>query len=117
MQIRCIFERHQRRRWELSHTGITIEQISRLAQSEKMEGLKAGSRPGAAMECFGMKYTDLAVGLNNELEEIKWGKVADDIALGNLWIAHNDSRRYVIIGDPGVRLGSNPFADEIKAGR
>ena len=62
------------------------------------------------MECFGTKYTDLAVGLNNKLGEIKWGKGAEDIALGNLWTAHNDSRSYVIIGDPAVRLAPNPNA-------
>jgi len=56
------------------------------------------------MEYFGMKYADLAVGLNNELEDIKFGKVPDDLALGSLWTAHNDSRSYVIIGDPAVRL-------------
>lgn len=76
----------------------------RVVFQSTLEALMAGNRLGAAMEYFGMKYADLAVGLTNELEDIKFGKMPDDLALGSLWTAHNDSRSYVIIGDPAVRL-------------
>lgn len=94
---------HVERAWTYSFTWPDAGEQLVVFQST-LEALMAGSRLGAAMEYFGMKYADLAVGLNNELEDIKFGKAADDLALGNLWTAHNDSRSYVIIGDPAVRL-------------
>ena len=68
-----------------------------------LEALMAGNRLGSALEYFGMKYADLAVALNGELQEIKFGKTTDDLSLAGLWTAYNDARSYVIIGDPAVR--------------
>lgn len=94
---------HIERAWTYSFAWPGAEEELTVFQST-LEALMAGSRVGAAMEYFGMKYADLAVGLSNELEDIKYGKVPDDLAIGNLWTANNDSRNYVIIGDPAVRL-------------
>jgi hypothetical protein len=63
-----------------------------------------GSRLGPAMESFAMRHADLAVSLNGELEDIKFGAIPNEISLANLWTANNDARSYVIIGDPAVRL-------------
>lgn len=105
---------HIERAWTYSFSWPGADEELTVFQSA-IEALMAGSRLGAAMEYFGMKYADLAVGLSNELEEIKWGKAADDLALGNLWTANNDSRNYVIVGDPAVRLGppSQPAAARV----
>ena len=59
---------------------------------------------GPALEAFAAKHADLAVNLNGELENIKFGAKPDPITLANLWTANNDARGYVIIGDPAVRL-------------
>ena len=58
----------------------------------------------APLEAFAARHADLAVNLNGELENIKFGAKPDPVALANLWTANNDARGYVIIGDPAVRL-------------
>jgi hypothetical protein len=66
--------------------------------------LMDGSRLGPALEAFSAKHADLAVNLNGELENLKFGAKADPVAIANLWTANNDARGYVIIGDPAVRI-------------
>jgi hypothetical protein len=93
---------HVERAWTYSFAWPGTDDELTVFQST-LEALMAGSRLGAAMEYFGMKYADLAVGLSSELEEIKFGAVPDELELGNLWTANNDSRSYMIVGDPAVR--------------
>jgi len=72
-----------------------------------LKRLMAGQPLGWAMEAFGMRHAELAVDLNGQLEEIRFGKVltgAEEFALAMSWMANNDARSYVIVGDPAVRL-------------
>lgn len=69
-----------------------------------LHALMSGVRIGAAMDAFAMKHADLAVSLNGELEDIKYGAAVSDYALAGLWTAHHDARSYVVIGDPAVRI-------------
>lgn len=94
---------HVERAWTYSFAWPGTNDELTVFQS-MLEALMSGSRLGAAMESFGMKYADLAVALNSEREQIKFGAVPDDIELGNLWTASNDSRSYIIVGDPAVRV-------------
>lgn len=69
-----------------------------------LDELMKGARVGAAMDAFSMKHADLAVSLNGELEDLKFGSRPDDRGLAGLWTANNDARSYVVIGDPAVRI-------------
>ena len=69
-----------------------------------LHALMSGARIGAAMDAFAMKHADLAVALNGELEDIRFGAAVNDYSLAGLWTAHHDARSYVVIGDPAVRI-------------
>ena len=66
--------------------------------------LAAGIPVGSALEFFNDRCSQLARRLAVQIEDAKWQKNIDELALADTWTAHNDARGYVIIGDPAVRL-------------
>lgn len=66
--------------------------------------LLEGYPVGAATEYLNQRYAELFTDLAEEREEVRWGARPDFLSLSDLWIAANDARSYMLIGDPAVRL-------------
>lgn len=78
--------------------------------------LFSGDPVGWTTENLNMRYADLATALTTILEELDYDpNYINPYDLAQKWTEHNDSRGYVVIGDPAVRI---PFAlpDETPTG-
>jgi hypothetical protein len=70
-----------------------------------IEALLAGMPLGMAMEYISARYATTASELTTLLHEIRaYGRVVDDREIAQLWLATNDARNFLVIGDPAVRL-------------
>jgi hypothetical protein len=59
---------------------------------------------GAALEAFGQRYAALATELVEEQRRGRLGKREDPALLARLWMAVEDARNYLLLGDPAVRI-------------
>ena len=71
-----------------------------------MELLLAGNRIGQATDDFNRRWSVLSAELSMLVEEQEASGTTQDTAakLGNRWVARDDARNYLILGDPAVRL-------------
>jgi len=83
------------------------------AQTTALESTLArlldGLPVGYAMEYLNQRHAELAVDLCELLQELDFGKRLDPELVSGAWIADNDARSYLVIGDPAARL---PLAAE-----
>jgi hypothetical protein len=100
---------HVDRAWTFSFSG-TEDKVT--AQSQAFEDvlgrLLQGRRAGDATDQFNIIQGDRAMALTEELENVKFGKIVDDLEISKLWMARNDARNYALLGDPACRL---PYTD------
>ena len=74
--------------------------------------LMAGQRLGHALESFALRYATIATILTGQLErwrlhpESRPAGVTDTLGRAFLWLAHNDARGYLLLGDPAVRAAA-----------
>ncbi len=66
--------------------------------------LIVGKRLGSATDQFNIVQAARSMTLAEELENIKFGKQPDPAELSRLWMARNDARNYLLLGDPAARL-------------
>jgi hypothetical protein len=67
--------------------------------------LLKGWRVGRATDQFNLRWTVLSAELADILRDRKNGVSSlSDAVLANRWVARDDARNYVLLGDPAVRL-------------
>jgi hypothetical protein len=79
--------------------------------------LMKGHRIGYALEHFDQRYAELSTLVTEALDaRNKWKEVEinpeSDRELATLWLANNDARSYIIMGDPAVRVAVVALANE-----
>ncbi len=71
---------------------------------DALDMILQGRPVGEAMEVFGERFARLSVPLAKELQRLRNRGPEDPEYLATLWIACNDARNYIVLGDPAVRL-------------
>ena len=69
-----------------------------------MELLLAGNRVGQATDDFNRRWSVLSAELSMLVEEQEASGTTAATTLGNRWVARDDARNYLVLGDPAVRL-------------
>lgn len=111
---------HVDRGWTLSFAWTvsgaqTCEAVRSLEDSLKQ--LLKGHRLGHALRPIYRRYTALAAQLLEPVERHHLGREVDREVLAVQWVAHNDARNFVVLGDPAVYLLGKPPAREVDPDR
>lgn len=97
---------HVDRGWTLSFQW-PIGDGSQLASRSLIDVLRRllrGDRLGHSLRPLVRRYTALAAQLAEPMERVVQGEEVDEELLGMQWVAHNDARNFVLLGDPAVYL-------------
>ena len=101
----CIaFVGHVDRAWNCSFLWKGVKPRI-LPFTSTIEAFLAGAPLGMAMEYVSARYSTTATELVSILQQMRaFGRVVDDRELAQLWLATNDARNFVVVGDPAIRL-------------
>lgn len=107
---------HIDRAWGYSFTGSSpVQRVHTAAIESTLRRLLHGERVGHATEYLNLRYAELACALSEELAAVRNLRQVDERALAELWTATHDARGYAVLGDPAVRIWSQPAADPAAA--
>lgn len=70
----------------------------------------SGDRLGHATDQFNIRWAALSTDLSQFMQAAAQGNPIPDALLRNLWVARDDARNYIILGDPAVRLRVNDMS-------
>jgi hypothetical protein len=98
---------HVERAWTYSFSG---EQSNKRLQhfTNTLNAIMAGHPVGCAMAFLNKRFAHLYSQLDAKLMKFRAGKLENLLSLGAMWLATNDARGYITIGDPAVRLPIRP---------
>ncbi len=92
---------HVERAWSASFLGEAQHEHVEVFES-MIERLLKGYRVGYAMEYFNARYAALSTELTAIIDS--WELSPSPREMAEKWLANNDARGYIVIGDPAVRL-------------
>lgn len=96
---------HIERAWANSFEG-----ADRSSQSQGFRDVLArlmrGDRIGSATDTFNLRWAALSVGLAEKHLALQRGEEIPLKTLGRLWIARDDARNFIILGDPAVKIAT-----------
>jgi len=98
---------HVERAWTYSFLG--AEADTRVQHfKDTLAAIMAGHTVGFAMCFLNKRYAEVYSRLDAALKRFKMGELENALTLGAMWLAANDARDYVTVGDPAVRLSVSP---------
>ena len=93
---------HVERAW--GHSFYWGKNRSITAFESAMLSLMDGYPIGYAVEVINQRYAEISTELTDILNEVQFGLTVEPLELASKWTANNDSKNYVILGDPAVRM-------------
>jgi hypothetical protein len=72
--------------------------------------LMRGDRIGQATDVFNMRWATLSAQLAEAQLDVTYGAQIPLDNLGRMWVARDDARNFMILGDPAVRLRTEDLA-------
>ena len=95
---------HIDRAWSYSFiAGRSAPQVQEFR--DVMVRILKGERIGQASDQFNLRWAVLSAELSDAMrEKTMFPEQVSDLILANRWVARNDARNYLILGDPAVRL-------------
>ena len=66
--------------------------------------LMRGQRIGSATDNFNLRWAGLSAELAEVMVDARQGHPVDMDKLAMAWVARDDARNYIVLGDPAVRL-------------